>query len=242
MSKEELRERVKPFAVVKSHEEKLYDKFWTIVRDVVASQNQTFGYNKLCRILRNSSDGNRIFYLAVPPSASFASQIKRACRANKWVLKKCLSQRLNQNVLFHKSNTNIFLLQYTSCLKILRGWTRLVLEKPFGRDLNSSKILSQQLSKLFNEDQIYRIDHFLGYEMVQNILTLRFGNRLFSDWSRDNVAAIEVDFKENFGIEGRGAFFDKNGIIREVMQNHLLQILSLIAMEKPKSLNADDIR
>lgn len=118
-----------------------------------------------------------------------------------------------------------------------------MVEKPFGHDLESSESLSSHLAGLFSEDQIYRIDHFLGYEVVQNILTLRFGNRLlYGDWNKENIASIEIDFKENFGIEGRGAFFDENGIIRDVMQNHLLQILSLIAMEKPNSRNSNDIR
>ncbi|XP_058798896.1 glucose-6-phosphate 1-dehydrogenase-like isoform X2 [Phymastichus coffea] len=123
------------------------------------------------------------------------------------------------------------------------GWTRVVLEKPFGRDSESSDELSRHVSSLFTEDQLYRMDHFLGYEVVQNILTLRFGNRIFTPaWNNENIASIEMDFRENFGVEGRGSFFDANNIIRDVMQNHLLQIMSLIAMERPKSNSSDDIR
>ncbi|XP_058798898.1 glucose-6-phosphate 1-dehydrogenase-like isoform X2 [Phymastichus coffea] len=123
------------------------------------------------------------------------------------------------------------------------GWTRIVLEKPFGRDTKSAEELLRHLQQLFTEDQIYRMDHFLNYEMVQNIYSLRFGNRLFTPaWNNENIAAIEIDLKENLGVEGRGSFFDPNSIIRDVMQNHLLQIMTLIAMEQPKSNNNNDIR
>lgn len=119
----------------------------------------------------------------------------------------------------------------------------MIVEKPFGRDSASSKILSDHLSSLFTEDQLYRIDHYLGKEMVQNLMTIRFGNQLFNPtWNRQNIAAVKITFKEPFGTQGRGGYFDEFGIIRDVMQNHLLQILSLIAMEKPASVHPDDIR
>jgi glucose-6-phosphate 1-dehydrogenase len=119
----------------------------------------------------------------------------------------------------------------------------LIIEKPFGRDLESSTKLSQHLSSLFTEEEIYRIDHYLGKEMVQNLMVLRFGNRIFSPvWNRDNVSSVTISFKEPFGTQGRGGYFDSFGIIRDVMQNHLLQILSLVAMERPVSTNAEDIR
>ncbi|XP_078679208.1 glucose-6-phosphate 1-dehydrogenase-like isoform X4 [Branchiostoma floridae x Branchiostoma belcheri] len=123
------------------------------------------------------------------------------------------------------------------------GWSRIIVEKPFGRDLESSADLSQHLSKLFREDQIYRIDHYLGKEMVQNLMVLRFGNKMFSPlWNRDHVQCVVITFKEPFGTMGRGGYFDESGIIRDVMQNHLMQILSLVAMEKPASTSAEDIR
>ncbi|XP_066598128.1 glucose-6-phosphate 1-dehydrogenase [Prorops nasuta] len=125
----------------------------------------------------------------------------------------------------------------------LKGWTRIIIEKPFGRDDMTSQRLSDHLASLFKEDQIYRIDHYLGKEMVQNLMTLRFGNRIFGPtWNRDNVASVQITFKEPFGTQGRGGYFDEFGIIRDVMQNHLLQILSLVAMEKPASCHPDDIR
>ncbi|XP_039184187.1 glucose-6-phosphate 1-dehydrogenase isoform X1 [Crotalus tigris] len=123
------------------------------------------------------------------------------------------------------------------------GWNRLIVEKPFGKDLDSSNDLSNHMSALFREDQIYRIDHYLGKEMVQNLMVLRFGNRIFGPiWNRDNVACVILTFKEPFGTEGRGGYFDDFGIIRDVMQNHLLQMLCLVAMEKPTSTNSDDVR
>ncbi|XP_077460626.1 glucose-6-phosphate 1-dehydrogenase isoform X1 [Stigmatopora argus] len=123
------------------------------------------------------------------------------------------------------------------------GWTRVIVEKPFGHDLQSSEELSAHLSSLFTEDQIYRIDHYLGKEMVQNLMVLRFGNRIFGPiWNRDSVACVVLTFKEPFGTQGRGGYFDDFGIIRDVMQNHLLQLLSLVAMEKPASTSSDDVR
>jgi len=141
--------------------------------------------------------------------------------------------------VFEPVSTN--LKQY--CMAAAPAWTRVIIEKPFGRDSESSAILSKHLSKLFTEDQIYRIDHYLGKEMVQNLMVLRFGNRLFSPtWNREHIANVTISFKEPFGTQGRGGYFDEFGIIRDVMQNHLLQMLCLVAMEKPASTKADDIR
>eukprot|EP00331_Platyophrya_macrostoma_P004775 CAMPEP_0176414206 /NCGR_PEP_ID=MMETSP0127-20121128/5133_1 /TAXON_ID=938130 /ORGANISM="Platyophrya macrostoma, Strain WH" /LENGTH=551 /DNA_ID=CAMNT_0017794087 /DNA_START=49 /DNA_END=1704 /DNA_ORIENTATION=- len=123
------------------------------------------------------------------------------------------------------------------------GWVRVIVEKPFGRDTASSNLLSQQLSALFSENQIFRIDHYLGKEMVQNIVTTRFANRVFASlWNNNNIANVQITFKEKIGTEGRGGYFDNFGIIRDVIQNHLTQILALVGMEKPRSLNAEDIR
>uniref|UniRef100_UPI00358E471D glucose-6-phosphate 1-dehydrogenase n=1 Tax=Myxine glutinosa TaxID=7769 RepID=UPI00358E471D len=129
-----------------------------------------------------------------------------------------------------------------SCMSV-GGWTRIIVEKPFGHDLQSSERLSQNLASLFDESQIYRIDHYLGKEMVQNLMVLRFGNRIFAPvWNRDNISCVLITFKEPFGTEGRGGYFDKFGIIRDVMQNHLLQLLCLVAMERPTSTRSDDVR
>ncbi|KAL5153927.1 Glucose-6-phosphate 1-dehydrogenase, cytoplasmic isoform [Glycine soja] len=125
----------------------------------------------------------------------------------------------------------------------LGGWTRIVVEKPFGKDLESAEQLSTQIGQLFEEPQIYRIDHYLGKELVQNMLVLRFANRLFMPlWNRDNIANVQIVFRENFGTEGRGGYFDQYGIIRDIIQNHLLQVFCLVAMEKPVSLKPEHIR
>ncbi|KAI3854026.1 hypothetical protein MKX03_035396 [Papaver bracteatum] len=125
----------------------------------------------------------------------------------------------------------------------LGGWTRVVIEKPFGKDLDTAEDLSAQLGELFNEKQIYRIDHYLGKELVQNLLVLRFANRLFLPlWNRDNIDNVQIVFREKIGTEGRGGYFDEYGIIRDIIQNHLLQVLCLVAMEKPLSLKPDHIR
>ncbi|KAL8130711.1 hypothetical protein V2J09_019866 [Rumex salicifolius] len=123
------------------------------------------------------------------------------------------------------------------------GWTRIVVEKPFGKDLDSSEELSSQIGELFEESQIYRIDHYLGKELVQNLLVLRFANRLFLPlWNRDNIDNVQIVFREDFGTEGRGGYFDEYGIIRDIIQNHLLQVLCLVAMEKPVSMRPEHIR
>ncbi|KAG7283832.1 hypothetical protein CRUP_034019 [Coryphaenoides rupestris] len=140
--------------------------------------------------------------------------------------------------VYHHVSANIG----TYCMSS-KGWTRVIVEKPFGHDLRSSQELSLHLASLFKEEQIYRIDHYLGKEMVQNLMVLRFGNRLFGPiWNRSSVAAVVLTFKEPFGTQGRGGYFDDFGIIRDVMQNHLLQMLSLVAMEKPASTSSDDVR
>ncbi|XP_078439799.1 glucose-6-phosphate 1-dehydrogenase 6, cytoplasmic-like [Wolffia australiana] len=139
---------------------------------------------------------------------------------------------------------------YPSVCKMIRqccmnqaGWTRIVVEKPFGKDLSSAEELSSQLGELFSESQLYRIDHYLGKELVQNLLVLRFANRLFMPlWNRDNIANIQIVFREDFGTEGRGGYFDQYGIIRDIIQNHLLQVFCLVAMEKPVSLKPEHIR
>lgn len=123
------------------------------------------------------------------------------------------------------------------------GWNRIVVEKPFGRDTESSVVLAKELGSLFSEDQLYRIDHYLGKEMVQNLMVLRFANEVFEPiWNRNHIKNVQITFKEDFGTQGRGGYFDESGIIRDVMQNHLIQILALIGMEPPVSLNAEDVR
>ncbi|RAL55008.1 hypothetical protein DM860_013704 [Cuscuta australis] len=123
------------------------------------------------------------------------------------------------------------------------GWTRVIVEKPFGRDSESSSLLTRSLKKYLKEDQMFRIDHYLGKELVENLSVLRFSNLIFEPlWSRQYIRNVQFLFSEDFGTEGRGGYFDNYGIIRDIMQNHLLQILALFAMETPVSLDAEDIR
>ncbi|RKP10348.1 glucose-6-phosphate 1-dehydrogenase-like protein [Thamnocephalis sphaerospora] len=123
------------------------------------------------------------------------------------------------------------------------GENRIIVEKPFGKDLDSSRELQAGLSALFREDEVYRIDHYLGKEMVKNLLILRFANVFFGAiWSRQYIENVQITFKEAIGTQGRGGYFDEFGIIRDVMQNHLLQILSIIGMERPVTLDSEDVR
>ena len=124
-----------------------------------------------------------------------------------------------------------------------RGWTRIVIEKPFGHDLASAQKLNQMLRSVFAEDEIYRIDHYLGKETVQNILVFRFGNLLFEPvWNRNYVDYVEITAAEKIGVEGRAGFYEETGALRDMVANHMLQLLSLIAMEPPVAFDADSVR
>ena len=158
---------------------------------------------------------NRVFYLALPPSVFYeaVTSIKSAAMADK-----------GDN----------------------RGrepWTRVIVEKPFGHDLASSDALQEKLGKLLREEQVYRIDHYLGKEMVQNLLVVRFANSMFEPmWNRHHIASVSVTFKEDITVEGRAGYFDRVGLMRDVMQNHLLQMVTLVAMEPPTSLSSEEVR
>jgi glucose-6-phosphate 1-dehydrogenase len=124
-----------------------------------------------------------------------------------------------------------------------RKRARVVFEKPFGHDLDSARQLNQTLLKILEESQIYRIDHYLGKETVQNILAFRFANALFEPiWDRRYIDHVQITVAEQVGVEHRGGYYDHSGALRDMIQNHLLQILSLIAMEPPVAFNADEIR
>lgn len=123
------------------------------------------------------------------------------------------------------------------------GWRRIVVEKPFGRDLESARSLDNELHAVFKEDQIYRMDHYLGKETVQNILAFRFGNGIFEPlWNRKYIDHIQITMAETEGVGTRAGYYDKAGVVRDVFQNHLLQLLSLTAMEAPAVFNAKAVR
>lgn len=154
-----------------------------------------------------SGPGNRLFYLALPPSVFIP-----------------VSQGLKKNAYG-------------------KGINRIVVEKPFGKDTESYRELSGALKKEWSEDETYRIDHYLGKEMVKNLLVLRFANiALSSAWDKNSISNVQITFKEAIGTEGRGGYFDEFGIIRDILQNHLLQVLSVLTMERPVSFSAEDIR
>jgi glucose-6-phosphate 1-dehydrogenase len=156
---------------------------------------------------------NKLFYLSVPPQ--FYDMILENLHASK-LTEPCSEQE---------------------------GWTRVVVEKPFGDDEKSAKALDARLAKLFKEVQIYRVDHYLGKEMLQNILAFRFDNNLFEgEWNRHFVESIHIRLFESLGVEDRGAFYDGVGALRDVGQNHLLQMLAFATMERPKGASAAEIR
>ncbi len=163
---------------------------------------------------KHKIDGCHIFYLAVPP-----------------FLYSPIVENLGRSAL--------------SCIdgSDSKQRIRLVVEKPFGRDLQSAAELNDKISRCFDESQIYRIDHYLGKETVQNILMFRFANAIFEPvWNRNYIDHIQITMAESMGIEHRGGYYDKAGALRDIFQNHMLQILALVAMEPPASFEADAIR
>jgi len=162
----------------------------------------------------HGTKGNRIYYLSTQPEY-FAVIIQQ--------LKK-------QNLLYDVTT-------------VKTKWSRVIIEKPFGHDLASAKNLQQQLLSHLSEEQIYRIDHYLGKETVQNILVFRFANSIFESlWNHRYIDHIQITVAESIGIESRGNFFEKEGLLRDIIQNHMMQLLTLIAMEPPANLHADAVR
>jgi glucose-6-phosphate 1-dehydrogenase len=156
--------------------------------------------------------GNRLFYLATPPS----------------VFTKVI-QQLNNAGLGPKDQAT--------------GWSRIIVEKPFGTDLPSARALQAEVMKVFDEKHVYRIDHYLGKEPVQDIMALRFANMIFEPiWNRLYVDCVQITAAETVGVEGRGGYYETSGALRDMIQNHVINLLALVAMEPPISQNADDIR
>ncbi len=123
------------------------------------------------------------------------------------------------------------------------NWRRVVIEKPFGRDLGSAQVLDKQILSVLNESQIYRIDHFLGKETVQNIMMFRFANGLFEPvWNRDRIDHVQITVAETVGVERRGKFYEKTGALRDMVPNHVFQLVAMTAMEAPNSFSADAVR
>ena len=156
--------------------------------------------------------GNRLFYLATPASA-FAPIVRQLGRVG-------LDREVSGG-----------------------GWRRIVIEKPFGRDLESAQRLNREVAKVFREVQVYRIDHYLGKETVRNLLVFRFANLIFEPlWNRRYVDHVQITVAESIGVERRGAFYEETGATRDILQNHLLQLLALVAMEPPATFDANALR
>jgi glucose-6-phosphate 1-dehydrogenase len=152
------------------------------------------------------------------------------------------------NVLFYLSTQPSF---YAEVVELLgahqlnkgNGWRRVIIEKPFGHDLASARKLNNQIHKVFDESQIYRIDHYLGKETVQNILAFRFGNGIFEPlWDRRYVDHVQITAAESIGVEGRGGYYQEAGALRDMIQNHLSQVMATVTMEPPTVFDADNVR
>jgi glucose-6-phosphate 1-dehydrogenase len=123
------------------------------------------------------------------------------------------------------------------------GWVRIIVEKPFGRDLESARALNREALRVFREEQIYRIDHYLGKETVQNIMVLRFANGIFEPlWNRRYIDHVQITAAESIGVESRGTYYEQAGAFRDMIQNHMLQLLTLVAMEPPVAMEAEAVR
>ncbi|HEV8545770.1 MAG TPA: glucose-6-phosphate dehydrogenase [Candidatus Limnocylindrales bacterium] len=175
------------------------------------------GFDRLATTLEEvdreqNSRGNHLFYLATQPSA-FAEIVTQLGRVG----------------LDHERHDG--------------GWRRVVIEKPFGHDLDSAIRLNREVGKVFRERQVYRIDHYLGKETVRNLLVFRFGNGIFEPiWNRRHIDHVQITVAETIGVENRGAFYEETGASRDFLQNHLLQLMSLVAMEPPATFEADALR
>lgn len=177
------------------------------------------GYNELNKQLEEIDKKmgacvTRFFYLAIPPDHY------------ETILNNLVSTKLSEGC-GHEGNS----------------WTRVVIEKPFGKDLETARNLDKKLSEIFDEKQIFRVDHYLGKETVQNMLAFRFANGIFEPvWNKNFIDHIQITFAQDEGIGMHGGFFDGVGELRDVAQNHLMQLLAAVAMEQPKSFTKEDLR
>ena len=180
-------------------------------------------------------------------ASHFYYQAHNVTDTHHYVVLKELSEKLDQqygiegNRIFYLAMAPSFFGTITQHLKdeaLLtdHGYNRLIIEKPFGKDYESAQILNEQLRHSFDENQIYRIDHYLGKEMIQNITAVRFANRVFETmWNRNHIDNVQITLAEQVGVEERGGYYETSGALRDMVQNHILQILALVAMEPPQS-------
>lgn len=178
----------------------------------------------------------RISYQSLDVSQSAAFQ----------TLADTVNQRSGRDVVIYLSTAPKFfatVCENLAAVGLNAPHVRIVLEKPLGTDLASSQAINTEVARFFQEQQIYRIDHYLGKEALQNLLPLRFGNVFFEPvWNKDFVQSVQITIAEQLGVEERGEFYDSTGALRDMVQNHIVQMLCFTAMDKPKSLHADDVR
>ena len=213
----QIRDSVNEFARLRPIDPQVWAAFEQSIFYLSAAFENPEGYARLSDELHRldterGTQGNHIFYLATPPTNY-----------------ETIVDNLGQSGLARPARKG--------------SWTRLIVEKPFGRDLASAMELNAHLLRVFNENQIYRIDHYLGKETVQNIMAFRFANGIFEPiWNRNYIDNIQITVAESIGIEGRGTYYDRAGALRDMVQNHLLQLLSVIGMEPPIAFEADAVR
>jgi glucose-6-phosphate 1-dehydrogenase len=213
-----MREAVGQFSRRKPIDDAVWDDFASRLHYMAGKFEDPANFARLRETLdhldrTNGTRGNRIFYLAIPPSS------------------------------FAVVNDNLAKAGLVAGADDKSRYTRIIIEKPFGRDLASGDDLNADLHRVFHEKQIFRIDHYLGKETVQNIVALRFGNAIFEPiWNRNHVDHIQITVAEDIGVEGRGKFYEEAGAMRDIVQNHLLQLLMVIAMEPPVAFTADEVR
>ena len=216
--REQMKEAVDSFSRRRPVQPAAWDSFSQGLSYVTADFQAPSGYEKLKESLDKIDDargagGNRVFYLATPPQ--FDPDIIR---------------QLGRVGLNKGSKDG-------------QGWARIIVEKPFGHDLESAKALNHELLQVFREDQIYRIDHYLGKETVQNILVFRFANGIFEPiWDRRYVDHVQITVAESVGVEGRASYYEGAGALRDMVQSHMLQLLNLVCMEPPVAFDADAVR
>jgi len=220
-SDDEFREYCKKAVEEFSHSGPLNESLWNDLAPrisyITADFNDTSHFETLRTRLHEYDDrfgtaGNHLFYLSTPPS----------------VFPKIIGQ-IEKAKLDPHSNP--------------AGYTRIIIEKPFGTDLDSARALQAEVEKVFNESQVYRIDHYLGKEPVQDIMALRFANTIFEPvWNRNFVESVQITAAETLGVEGRGGYYETSGALRDMIQNHVMNLLALVAMEPPANAEADAIR